>query len=322
MNVRLVQIDGRLPNLALMKLSSYHKTQGDTVTFTRSVALDMFDGTPDRVYASAIFEFSRKHLDTFKANWPEAIVGGTGSGHWGTVEDIIGHHDGLDYSIYPDYAFSLGFSQRGCRLKCGFCVVPKKEGPPKVAATVAGIWRGEGHPKKICLLDNDFFGQPREEWRARVAELRDGKFKVCFNQGLNVRLLDEEACAALATLEYRDDQFQQRRLYTAWGNINDEGIFFRGVDMLERAGIPAKHLMVYMLIGYDPKETRERIAYRFHWMVWNGVKPYIMTYDLSRRDLRAFERWVNTGLYRAVRFKDYRWGKKQANRGWEINEQC
>ena len=303
MNVLIVQIDGKLPNIALMKLASAHKAMGDSVTFTRSVAPR---AGFDRVYASVIFEFSRPHLDVFKANHPGAVIGGTGSGHWGTVEELVGPHDGLDYSIYPDYEFSLGFSQRGCRLKCGFCVVPKKEGGPRPAARIADIWRGPGHPKKICLLDNDFFGQPKDVWRERVKELNDGGFKVCFNQGLNVRLLDEESCRALATIQYRDDQFQRRRLYTAWDNINDDAVFFRGVDMLERAGVPPKHLMAYMLVGYDPQETWPRIWMRFNKMVARGILPYPMVYDRTRRDLRAFQRWVVTGLYRAVAWENYR----------------
>lgn len=307
MNIRLVQLDGKLPNLAIMKLASWHRVNGDTVSFTRHIDRELFDSEPDKIYASSIFSFTQAHLESFKKQWPQAVIGGTGSGHWGTVEDLIGmEHDGLDYSIYPDYKFSLGFSQRGCRLKCGFCVVPKKEGSPRTVATIDKIWRGKDHPKKICLLDNDFFGQPKDQWRDRVKELNDGGFKVCFNQGLNVRLLDEESCAALATLEYRDDQFQQRRLYTAWDNMNDENIFFRGVDMLERAGIPPKHLMVYMLVGYDPKETWERIFHRFDKMVARGILPYPMVYNNSRRDLKAFQRWVVRGLYRYVPWNEYR----------------
>lgn len=303
--MRLVQIDGKLPNLAIMKLSSFHKAQGDSVAFTRHVNRELWDVQPDKVYASSIFTFSQAHLDTFKSQWPDAVIGGTGSGNWNTVESLIGEHDGLDYSIYPDYPFSIGFSQRGCRLSCGFCVVPKKEGKPKTVKTIAQIWRGPGHPKKICLLDNDFFGQPKDQWRDRVRELKEGGFKVCFNQGLNVRLLDEESCQALATLEYRDDQFQKRRLYTAWDNLRDEGIFFKGVDMLERAGIPSKHLMAYMLVGYDPEETWERIFHRFNAMVARGILPYPMVFNNARKDLKRFQRWVVTGLYRAVKWEDY-----------------
>lgn len=68
--------------------------------------------------------------------------------------------------------------------------------------------------------------------------------------------------------------------------------------MLELAGVPAKHLMAYMLIGFDRRETMERILYRFGKMVARGIRPYPMVYDRSRRDLVAFQRWVITGLYR------------------------
>lgn len=305
MRIRLVQGDGKLPNLALMNLSSFHKSRGDSVVYTYSVGRDRAEHY-DKVYASFIFKFSEKKLATFKANWPEAVIGGTGSDNWRTVEDEIGHHhDGLDYSIRPDYDFSIGFTQRGCRLKCGFCVVPKKEGAPRAESTIADIWRGGDHPKKICLLDNDFFGQPRGAWKARIAELNDGGFRVCFNQGLNVRLLDEEACAALATVQYRDDQFKRRRLYTAWDNLHDEGIFFRGVDMLEKAGVPSRHLMAYMLVGYDPQETWDRIWLRFNKMTERGIMPYPMVYNNARPDLKRFQRWVVTGLHRYVPWDQY-----------------
>ena len=114
--------------------------------------------------------------------------------------------------------------------------MPEKEGKPKSVATIADIWRGPGHPKHIHLLDNDFFGNP--EWRERLAEVRDGGFKVCFNQGINVRILTNEIARELATINYRDDGFKTKRLYTAWDSLGDERIFFRGVDRLEAAGVP------------------------------------------------------------------------------------
>lgn len=159
--------------------------------------------------------------------------------------------------------------------------------------------------QKIHLLDNDFFGQPKDDWRARIMEIREGDFRVCFNQGINIRMIDDESAAAIATIQYRDDQFQRRRLYTAWDNLRDEKIFLRGVETLQRHGIPPTHLMVYMLIGFDIEETWERIFHRFNSMVALGIKPYPMVYDRTRKDLRAFQRWVVTGLYRAVKWEDY-----------------
>jgi len=304
MNIRLTQIDGALPNLALMKLAAWHRDNGDTVTLTRHLERDMFEPDYHKVYGSSIFDFSRQRLDRFTQAWPGAIVGGTGTGNHKTVESITGQYAGIDYSGYPDFHESIGFTQRGCRLKCKFCVVPAKEGKPKSTAKISEIWRGSPYPKKLHILDNDFFGNP--DWRARITEIRDGDFRVCISQGINVRLIDAESAAALATIQYRDTKFQRRRLYTAWDNIGDERIFFAGVDTLRAAGIPATDLMTYMLIGYDPLETWPRIWHRFNAMVARGIKPYPMVYNPNRKDLLAFQRWTITGLYRIIPWDEYK----------------
>jgi hypothetical protein len=307
MKIRLTQIDGALPNLALMKLSHWHKSQGHSVHLTRHILPDLFEGSYDRVYGSAIFAFSKDRIEMFRREWPKALLGGTGTGNWQTVEELIGaeSYEHYDYSGYPDFPASIGFTQRGCRLSCKFCVVPKKEGKPKSVNTITDIWRGEPYPKHLHILDNDFFGQPRDQWQARLDEIRSGKFKVCLSQGINARLIDDEAAFALSTIDYRDTQFKNKRLYTAWDNLGDEKIFFAGVDRLDRAGIPPKHLMVYMLIGYDKRETWDTIWHRFNRMIDRGVEPYPMVYDRSRKDLLCFQRWVIAGLYRFVPWGDY-----------------
>lgn len=311
--VRITQLDGKLPNLALMKLAHWHRQMGDSVHFTRSPAPELFEPAYDIVYGSAIFAFSCGRVARFLKEFPGAIVGGTGTVATHTVEDVIGvaRYEEYDYSIYPSFGASIGFTQRGCRLACKFCVVPKKEGKAYSLNSIADIWRGDGHPRTLHLLDNDFFGQPEDQWRARIDEIRVGGFRVCLNQGINVRHLTPEAAKALASIEYRDDGFQLRRLYTAWDNLKDEAIFFRGVDMLESEGIPPKHLMVYMLVGFDKRETWDRIWHRFDKMVKRGVLPFPMVYDCRTADperyrqLKRFQRWVVTGLYRAVPFSEY-----------------
>jgi hypothetical protein len=316
-NVRLTHIDGKLPNLALMKLAHYHREQGDEVVLSRNVHPDMFEPKYDRVYGSAIFTRSLPLVERFRAEFPEGIVGGTGTADWTTVEQYLGVDDfeKYDYSVYPDFENSIGFTMRGCRLACGFCVVPRKEGKPRNVSTIADIWRGDPYPKNLLLLDNDFFGQPREQWEARVQEIIDGGFKVSFNQGINVRLIFKESAEALARLPYFDDSFKSRTLYTAYDNFKDEGIFRRGVSMLLEAGIPPSHLMVYMLVGYDPSETWERLFHRFDVMIEMGVRPYPMVYqrvgesrsgnDLDFRDLRMFQRWVIRRYYKFIPWPDY-----------------
>lgn len=310
MQVRVTQLDGKLPNLALMRLSHWHRERGDTVHYTRTSRRELFEPRYDRVYGSAIFKFSADKVARFKASFPEAILGGTGTQSLATVEQMIGDHTGLDYSHWPAFTASMGFTQRGCRLSCKFCVVPTKEGKPRHEATIRDIWRGEPFPKNIHLLDNDFFGGPH--WQDRIAEIKDGGFRVSFTQGINVRAMTPEVAAAIASVQYRDNEFQQRRLYTAWDNLKDEAVFFRGVDMLEEAGVPPKHLMTFMLIGFDKKETWERIHHRFRRMVDRGIRPYPMVFDQKRRDLKAFQRWVVTGLYRAVPWEQYDVSAKRA----------
>jgi hypothetical protein len=303
-----------------MKLAHWHRAHGDDVTFTRRAERDLFEPDYDVVYGSAIFAFSAPTLARFVAAWPGAIVGGTGTDAPVAVEDVLGvdEYEFYDYTDYPTYAPSIGFTQRGCRLRCKFCVVPKKEGKNRSVNRIAEIWRGPGHPKKLHLLDNDFFGQPEAAWRARVDEIRDGGFKVCLNQGINVRLLSRDGARALASLEYRDDSFTERRIYTAWDNLRDEEIFFRGVRYLEDAGIPPRHIRAYMLVGFDPTETWERIWHRFGRMVALGIEPYPMVYDCRATDparyhaLKRFQRWTLTGLYRAVPFAEYDAGRHRA----------
>lgn len=303
--IRLTHIDGKLPNLALMKLSHWHKSQGDEVHFTKSI-FKGFEPDYDTVYGSCIFTFSQKRLDAFLDQWPGAVVGGTGTRTTHTIEELIGQeYENYDYSIYPDYQWSIGFTQRGCRLNCKFCVVPQKEGRPRSINTISDIWRPET-AKNICLLDNDFFGQPKDQWLERIGEIKEGGFKVCFNQGINIRLITDEAAEWLAQIPYYDDGFKKRRLYTAWDNLKDEEMFFKGVNRLEQAGIPPTHLRVYMLVGFDPLETWERIFHRFDRMVERGIEPYPMVYNNQSRELKTFARWVIRQYYEFIPWKEYR----------------
>ena len=115
--------------------------------------------------------------------------------------------------------------------------------------------------------------------------------------------MTEEVAAALATVQYRDANFQQRRLYTAWDNLKDEAMFFRGIDMLEAAGIAPGHVMAYMLIGYDKKETWELHPPPLRQD--GGARraaPFPMVFDPARADLKRFQRWAVHGFYRAFPF--------------------
>src|SRR5688572_16393647 len=115
MNVRLTQIDGKLPNLALMKLAHWHLSRGDSIHLTRRAERDLFEPSYGAVYGSAIFKFSAEKLARFRHQWPDAVIGGTGTDSPADVEQIIGaEYEHYDYSGYPKFTDSIGFTQRGC----------------------------------------------------------------------------------------------------------------------------------------------------------------------------------------------------------------
>src|SRR6202021_2176832 len=265
MKVLLCQLDGSLPNIALMRISTHHRALGDDVEMRHGAAFEnrLFDAVPDKVYGSAIFRKSIPLVERLKQCFPEAIIGGTGvdparPGELIPLSPVIQsqvtaiENHGIsvgesaadfDYSHYPSYTASIGFTQRGCRLRCSFCCVHVKEPILKSVNGVHAVWRGEGHPKHLHLLDNDFFGQP--DWRNVIRDIRDGGFKVSFNQGINARFLTDEAAEAIASVAYRDDSMKVKRIYTAWDNLKDEDRLLAGLNRLVRYGVKPDHIMVY-----------------------------------------------------------------------------
>ena len=301
--VLLVQLDGKLPNLALMRIAAHHRERGDVCELRHGAQFGgLFDQEFDRVYASAIFERTRSLAARLRAAYPSALVGGTGIDATITLASTGIVTEKVDYSLYPEFRQSIGFSQRGCRLRCSFCVVPAKEGRVRTERTVPEIWRGEPWPREIILLDNDFFGQ--ELWRDRLAELRDGRFKVCFTQGINARIITDEQAEAIGSVDYRDSRMAQRRLYTAWDCMRDEARFFAGLELLCRHGVRPDHLLVYMLIGYAPGETHQDRDHRRRQLRAFGARPYPMPYRRTP-ELVGFQRWVVGAYDKRVNWADW-----------------
>jgi hypothetical protein len=307
--VLLLQLDGKLPNLAVMRIAAHHRVLGDQVAFRRVSNLrslpdprqtessDLHESF-DRVYASLIFERTRPLALRVTDLYPGAIVGGTGwdRGRTSLANAGIATRE-LDYSLYPDWPHSIGFTQRGCRMSCEFCLVPGMEGRARPEASIGDIWRGDPHPRHLMLLDNDFGGAAG--WRDNANAIIDGGFKVCFSQGINARLLNPELALILGAMRTTDDNFRARRIYTAWDNRRDEHILFRGLDWLvNRGGFRPDEIMVYILIGFWPGETVDDWEYRRRRLREFGARPFPMAYIDSRttpaaeKMLRGFQRWV------------------------------
>ncbi len=296
MRALLFHLDGKLPNLALMRLSAHIKGQDGTVLFRRTGQPERTlweQDTPEAVYASAIFTHSRPAVDRLMSAYPNAVVGGTGVRVNSSLAEIgIFSAGPLDYSLYPDFKSSIGFTQRGCRLRCSFCVVPEKEGRVREQGTIYDIWRGDPHPGELLLLDNDFFGQPR--WRERISEIREGRFRVSFCQGINIRCLSDEAAEAIASIDYRDDGESKANLYRLGQQGRRTTIVCRSkssrkVRSASRShhGLHADRLLARRIrCGPAVSATKLREF---------GCRPYPMPY-LRTPELVGFQRWV-VGAY-------------------------
>ena len=249
-----------MPNLALMKLASWHRAKGDDVTI-----LDMSGQHYDRIYASKVFAGGSGY--DIKSRLPEEIELQT-----------------PDYELFKtDY--SIGFTSRGCIRDCGFCIVRDKEGDIHEADT---NWIKH---QKVMALDNNFLASPK--WKEKLEQfIRDGN-RVCFSQGLDIRLVNEENAQLLAKLKYYDFDFAHRRLYFSFDDPKLRDLFVEKIKILKAVGIPARHMLIFILVGYNT--TFEQDYARFKTVTDLVCLSFVTVYN-NRRDrtlLRCFARWVN-----------------------------
>ena len=301
MNIGLIDVDGHnFPNLALMKISAYHKAQGDNVEWWWGF------GQYDRVYMSKVFSFSQDVPDPINAT--EVIRGGTG--YCISLEDGIEVFDKAknnslppemekcfpDYSIYPQYDFAVAMTSRGCPRGCSFCHVGAKEGRCAVkVADVSDFWNGQ---KRIEVLDPNITAC--REKRDLFRQYRETGAQIVFNQGLDIRLINDDDIADINAMRIKD-------LHFAWDNPKDdlEGKFKYFADNFRRKSNIG---MVYVLTNFN--STMEENLYRIYTLRDMGYDPYVMVYDKQNapKDIRRLQRWCNNKIIfkKCPDFKDYK----------------
>lgn len=266
-------------NLALMKISAWHKRQDDQVWLNGV-------GCFDKSYGSWLFDKSHKT--------PCNEEGGPG------IDPTIGLRFPFS-NMKPDYDlygldFSLGYTWAWCPRKCLFCIVPK-QGNPKEHKS---IWTfHDSRFKKICLLNNNTFSDP--QWRETFEEIWDADLTVIDENGYDLRLIDEEKAVALHRTKW------ETPLHFAWDNIEDEDKIIRGLKILEKHKLRSTANGVYVLIGYNTK--RHQDLHRCQVIHDHGLTPYPMPYGGNESDKR-FKRFINLHYYRkyktiAEAWKDY-----------------
>lgn len=295
MKIGVVQVDGHYPNLALMQIASYHESKGDNVTWYNG---PLFAEQYDQVYASKIFSFSE--MPQLPTN---AIIGGTGIDFANQLPAEIANCK-PSYSLYPECDYHLGFSMKGCRFNCKFCCVPIKEGRPKHYMYIEDLLINPKGGNRLMLLDNDFFGGPF--WHSHLVEIIGLKLKVCFIQGLNIRIITAEQAELLKQCNYTNSKFNQKYLTFAWDRYNDGKLVRKGIDICNKAGIPCNHMQFFVLIGFD--STPEQDMDRVMTLRELGCMPFVMPYNKSDPYQKAFTRWVNNrAVFKSCTWQEYKY---------------
>lgn len=295
MKVRLLANDSKIPNLAIMKISTYHKRLGDDVDWYNPI-FDYED--TDILYHSQIFTFTPPY-QYYPIN-AQIIRGGTGIDIKSKLPQEIETISELDYSIYPECDYSLQFLSRGCIRNCEFCVVRQKEGLIHSVDPMKLNPKG----KYIMLLDNNFFGC--KEWRENIEILKSYNQPIDFNQGIDLRILNEEQCQALGSLKIKS-------IHCAWDNYKDKDVILPKIKLLTKYISPSK-CTCYVLVGFENKEIVETDLERVLTLKELGVNPFAMGYmDYNNpkyektKSVKDFCRWVNMkATFKSCTWEEYK----------------
>jgi hypothetical protein len=288
------------PNVALMKLSAWHKAQGDTV-------LPLNSGeSADQRYGSVVFTWNRHKAAALTAQG--AVVGGSGVS---LSDELPAHVEAMrpDYSLYGiDYG--IGYLQRGCIRTCAFCVVPEKEGKPRAVASIDDLLNQTTDRRPfVVLLDNEFFWNLK--WATAQLEAFTARgIDFCPSQGLDIRCVTPALASALAVSPFWNVSHSRRQITFAFDDIAIAARYRRGVEDLLAAGIKAWQLQSFVLVGFN--STIEQDLQRIAIIREYGIDPFVMVYrdfhtgKAGRDRVRLnVARWVNRRLYKTCAFEDY-----------------
>jgi hypothetical protein len=256
-------------NLALMKISTWHKKRGD------EVCLNMPIMPCDKSYASILFE---KNRDLFHADH----YGGPAFPEICLPEEIE--------KIKPDYnglGYSLGYTFRPCYRGCEFCKVKEMNHPDNDHHS---IWDfHDAKYSKIELLNNNTFMD--RQWKETFEEIWDAELEVK-EHGFDIRLMDEEKADYLRRTKFNGN------IHYAWDRMQDERVILDGLRIAPRG-------TVYVLIGFDT--TEEEDIYRCQMINDYGHDPYIMPYHQSKEEKR-FKRFIDSFMWRKYKTLQAAWG--------------
>lgn len=288
MNVCLLDVDSKIPNLALMRASTYHKQRGDSV----KLGYDPLFDRPDLCYASKMFDFTEE-----PGYIPDCETLRGGPGYNLHAKMPFDDYDRImpDYSLYGcDYA--IGRFTRGCPNRCPWCVVPKMDGNEvRHVADLKDFWDGQS---VVRLLDDNIMADS-DEFCRDCEQLSKAGVKVIW-EALDARRVDDSTAAALATVK------QAKSIHFAWDGHSQDEAAPRSIEILSKHGIKPWRLMFYVLVGFNT--DRDYDLYRIYTLRDMGANPFVMPFDKTDRYQKDLARWCNNKfIFKSTpRFEDYR----------------
>lgn len=290
MKIGLIDVDGHgFPNLALMKISAYHKQKGDQVEFA------MFDSY-DKTYMSKVFTFTPDYKPEF-GDLGEIIKGGTG---YKMNNNLPIEIDSMcpDYSLYPQFESAYGFLTRGCPNKCSWCIVPTKEGNIKPYADIENFLDGR---KSAIILDNNVLAH--EHGLKQIEKIIDLKIKVDFNQGLDARLIanNEDIAKLLSKVKWL------KPLRMACDTKSQMESIEKATEILRKHNTKPSNFFIYTLV----KDVDDAL-FRVEFMRKLKLDPFAQAFrnfenNFVDKEAVRFSRWVNhKAIFKTVKWCDYR----------------
>ena len=288
MRIGIIDVDGHhFPSLALMKLSAWHKAQGDVVEWWNGFT------HYNRVYLSKVFTFTPDHDTVIDAD--EIITGGTGYKDYGTLPAEV-EMMFPDYSIYPQYRQAIGFLTRGCCRSCPWCIVPRKEGTIRPAATWEQLKRPDS--RELVLMDNNVLAS--SHGLEQIERMGHEEVWVDFNQGLDARLITPDTASLLAKLKWI------RFVRMSCDTSAMVPVIEQAAAYLREAGIAPSRLWSYLLVQ-DVPDAHQRVLALEAMGLDVFAQPY-RDYDGGEptEEQKAFARWVNVkSVHRSCTWENY-----------------
>jgi hypothetical protein len=297
MNVLIINLDSKIPNLALKKIEMYHKLQGDSILWDNDIMIPW----ANKIYVSNIFTFNKEKAKFYTQY--NAVIGGTG---WDIYKKLPDEIEKLKPKI------NFGFTTRGCIRNCHFCIVPKKEGKIQVVGDIYDLW--DGKSKKITIMDNNIAAE-KYHFIEILKQCQNEKIEVDLNQGIDFRLIDEDMI-----IEMKKTKLTKIRMSidnSAFIKQFEEKIKLLLKHYYTNKGLLQTCFFVYVFAGIGKGEDFDSCLQRLELLKKYRIKPYLMRHESIKLqpEFIKLAQWCNfPAMFFSCSFNEFKLkGSKKIN---------